>query len=210
MEGFKMAKKFVVTSARFFRKIREIEEKEAALEKRLLEIQNCRRAEIKFNDEKTCDEHSRREALEGEKVAIKVQKEEIEQALLGPLRSHLSKVNGKANAHVLRANDIVEVAEQGERILEERGVSKKNRVGTEIEFRRAGKKANATYARKASPQNTTFIRLVRVADGWRLVEAVRQIVWCNQKEHREYFVSSHAKDDIVRKALDAFSLHRSV
>jgi len=205
-----MAKKFVVTSARFFRKIREIEEKEAALEEGLLEIQNSQRVEIKINDEKTCDENSRQEALEGEKVAIKVRKEEIEQAFLDPLRAHLSKVNGKANAHVLRANDIVEVAEQAERTLEDRGVSKKNRVGTVIEFRRAGKKASATLARKAGPQNTTFIRLVRVADGWRLVEAVRQIVWCNQKEHREFFVSTAAKDDIVRKALDAFSLHRSV
>ncbi|WP_435988080.1 hypothetical protein [Sulfitobacter sp. SH22] len=177
----------------YARKLSELED-DPSEDLRGLPIQLC-----KYESE-LADVLVRKECLESEKLGVDA---EIHIAL----RDHLAVVNGKAHTYVLTASDVILLAEEAEQTLIRKGVTIKNRVGSELEFRPAGKDANASYARKAGPQITTFVKMIRVTDGWRLVEAHRDNSWCNQKEHWKMGVSNAARDEIVLNAMRSIFVH---
>ena len=81
-------------------------------------------------------------------------------------------------------------------------------MGVEVVFRPAGKHASSRFARKASASIKTHVRLLRVGDGWRLIEAERDRCFVNQPEFKNLSVKVAAHDDIVRNATHGVSVQR--
>ena len=140
------------------------------------------------------------EESEAQKAAIMNELDSAQKAVRAPLCDYLASVNGQAHAHTLGGPEVVSKAEEIEKDLLERGVSRANLVGTEVIYRPAGKEASRTYERKAGASITTRIHLKRVTDGWRLVKAERDYCYVNQAQLLDVSVSVTAKDDIVHKA----------
>lgn len=208
-----MTKKLTVTSAKHERKMAEMRRALQGLRNRLA-VRDCtsqahsERTGIVTGDLKQ-DPVTQTAVARKHEAEVKAATEEMlefEETIVGPLRDFLGGVNGKAHMHTLGASEVIELAEEAERVLKSKGVLVKNRTGAEFEFRPEGKIANATYARKAGPQITTFVKMVRVTDGWRLVEARRENAWCNQKAHWRLVVSEAARDDLIAKAMDSISV----
>lgn len=216
-----MAKKFIVTSAKCERKMKEMQEEQKRLQYKLSDRQRRFDSYSRKLGDLECDPTEDLEELRNrvrqfevdladalaEQESLEKKKSNLEASIVDALSEHLDNVNGKAYAHVLSASEVIALAEEAELTLSEKGVTAKNRVGSEFEFRPAGKEANATYARKAGPQITTFVKMLRVTDGWRLVEAHRDNAWCNQKAHWQLTVSMAARDNIVCAAMDSIFIH---
>ncbi len=131
---------------------------------------------------------------------------DLKATLLQPLAERLCEVNGKASTYTLDAGDLRLLAQEAEDVLIQKGVTQKNRTGTEVEFRPAGKQASNRYANMAGASITTRVKLRRVTDGWRLLDAARDRCFVNQPEFRQIRVRSAAHDDILRKATDGITV----
>ncbi|WP_170378696.1 hypothetical protein [Ruegeria atlantica] len=141
-------------------------------------------------------------------IQYRSEQADLENTLLQPLAECLDRVNGKAATYTLGAGDIILLAEEVEDVLNQKGVKQKNRAGTEIEFRPGGKQASNRYARMASASITTRVKLRRVNDGWRLVEAARDRCFVNQPEFRQIRIRPAAHADILRTATDGITVLR--
>ncbi|WP_170560198.1 hypothetical protein [Ruegeria sp. HKCCA5426] len=146
--------------------------------------------------------------LEAQIKSLSLERMDTERALLRPLADRLDNINGNAVMYTVSEHDVLALARETEFLLDEKGVSKKNRVGTEIEFRPGGKQASKSYARKAGASITTRVKLRRVADGWRLIEARRDQCFVNQTDFKVVQVTPAAHDDIVRTATSGISVRK--
>lgn len=147
--------------------------------------------------------------IEKEKETCREQIRTLKDTLLQPLSKELDDINGRAALHTMGAEDVQSLANEAEGILAVRGVSQKCRIGAEFEFRPAGKEASNSYARKAGPRITTRVRLQRVTDGWRLIEAQRDKSWVNQSSLWRLTVSPAAKANIVATAMKGIFVKES-
>jgi len=88
----------------------------------------------------------------------------ITEANIAKLEDLVSETNGKAVAHTLSANAIVEMAQRAERRLDNAGILQKNRTGTVL-FYRSGEKMPGAY------KHSRIVNaggIVRHATGWYL------------------------------------------
>ncbi len=109
----------------------------------------------------------------------------------------LDRVNGTATAFTIHSYaDVHSVARRAEELLEARGVTMKNRIGTTVVYCPAGASAKS-YKYTAI---TTVITLRRVADGWRLTDITRGSVYPKSPEVFLMTVSVAAAGDIERAA----------
>jgi hypothetical protein len=141
-----------------------------------------------------------RSLLEDQLENLREQQRHLEASLMTPLIEKLHLVNGKALAHTLSASNVVLLARETEELLMTKGVTQQNRIGAEVALRPAGKKASNAYAAKASSSITTRVKLRRVTDGWRLIEAKRDHCYINQSEARSVYVHPAAHADILKTA----------
>lgn len=141
-----------------------------------------------------------RSLLDDQLENFREQQRHLETSLMIPLVEKLDLVNGKAQAHTLSASNVVFLARETEELLMNKGVTQKNIIGAEVSLRPAGKKASNAYAAKASSSITTRVRLRRVTDGWRLIEAKRDHCYVNQSEAKSVHVHPAAHADILRTA----------
>ena len=115
----------------------------------------------------------------------------------------LSSVNGRAEAHTISTYaEVWAVADRTEVLLDKRGVSKKNRVGTTVAYDPSGPSAKAYKYGAIS----TTITLKRVADGWRLVGVNRITAWPQSPETFNLTISPEAADNISRAAFDCITV----
>ena len=123
------------------------------------------------------------------------------------IEAALSSVNGQAKAHTISTYaEVWTVADRAEALLDTRGVSKKNRVGTTVVYNTSGPSAKAYKYGAIS----TTIHLKRVADGWRLVGVNRYTAWPQSPETFNLTISPEAADNISRAAFDCITVRLAV
>ena len=108
----------------------------------------------------------------------------------------LAAVNGRASSLTLtERHQLAEVCQEVENRLARGGVTGQAMVGTEIRYRPAGPYANSYKYAGIS----TAVRMVRIADGWRLASAIRTEVWPKQAEMREVTISEDAAAGLLAR-----------
>jgi len=135
--------------------------------------------------------------------AKELEKAQLEQSILSGLTSVLALVNGRAQAYTICAEMLIDVAHEFEGIMEDRGITVKNRAGAEARFRPAGKSvAHSPMGRSI----TTYVVMRRVHDGWRLIHAERDYCYDNQREFMQVIVRPCAHENMIRHATRNFSV----
>ena len=128
---------------------------------------------------------------------------EMIDAKVTDIEAALVYINGQAKAHTITTYaEVWAVADRAEVLLDSRGVSKKNRVGTTVAYDPSGPSAKAYKYGAIS----TTITLKRVADGWRLVGVNRITAWPQSPETFNLTISPEAADNISRAAFDGITV----
>lgn len=110
----------------------------------------------------------------------------------------LDSVNKRAKTFTIHsASEVSLLAQAAERLLEARGVTLANRVGTVLRSRPAGPTARS-YDNSAI---STLVTLKRGSRDWFLMDAERVTIHPKTKELFDLEVSREAADDIMRKAM---------
>lgn len=170
-----------------------------------IEVGNAILAGQSFNFENQLNEiRERKQKIEDSLTQHRSKYFDTENVLLGPLTEYMDHINGKAKTYTLSAKDVRLIASETEGILSDKGITKKNRIGTVLEYRPAGKKVFNSAASRQWTSITTRVWLRRIGDGWRLIEAVRDECYANQPEFRKIHVRPAAHDEILRNATAGF------
>jgi len=139
--------------------------------------------------------------LQAELEQKKLEKHQINTAGRAEIAAVLNHVNGKARAWTICPDRLISIAHDCEKLLDTRGIRVKNRAGTLVRFRPAGKSSARSQIGRSI---TTYVVLRRVRDGWRLVHAQRDYCFINQRAFREVIVRPAAHEDIIRHATRGF------
>lgn len=119
-----------------------------------------------------------------------------------PVNAALAAVNGRANSFTVTSHsDLNHLAKRAEKLLEERGVKTKNRVGAVCEYRPSGPSANA-YKYDAI---STGIEITRFAGGWFLTGCSRESVYPREKEIFTIALTETAVADVAAHAMTGFT-----
>ena len=139
--------------------------------------------------------------LNAELRTKELEKAQLEQSILSGLISVLALVNGRAQAYTICAEMLIDLAHEFEGLLEDRGITVKNRAGAEVRFRPAGKSvAHSPMGRSI----TTYVVMRRVHDGWRLIHAERDYCYDNQREFMQVVVRPCAHENMIQHATRNF------
>lgn len=139
--------------------------------------------------------------LQTELEQKKLEKHQIKTACRAEMAAVLNHVNGKARAWTICPDRLIGTAHDCEELLDTRGIRVKNRAGTLVRFRPAGKSSARLQIGRSI---TTYVVLLRVHDGWRLMHAQRDYCFINQRAFRDVVVRPAAHDDITRHATRGF------
>jgi hypothetical protein len=123
---------------------------------------------------------------------------ELVAPLCKPIEYALASENGRAIRHALTTySSILYLAMEAEKLLADRGITKRNRAGTVV-----------TCHPGASGMNdvTTEVELTRTSGGWWLTGVCKVYLYSRQAERRDYVISTTARDDVVRHALRGISV----
>ncbi|MEP1316767.1 MAG: hypothetical protein ABJN05_02540 [Sulfitobacter dubius] len=131
----------------------------------------------------------------------KFEKFELKLSISSGLAAALALANGRARAHTICAERLINLAHECEDLFEARGIRVKNRPGGIVHFRPGGKRSPHSQIGRSI---TTYVVMRRVSDGWRLVHAERDFCYVNQREFREFTVQPAAHKDIIRHATRGF------
>jgi len=174
---------------------RKVENKLFALE---TEIARLKRKQIQIREGFSWNEAKSQQVSELEEAVrqIELEKQCMEVRFKAELAAALGQVNVKARAWTICAEDLIDLAQESEDHLNTQGVRVKNRPGTEVEFRPAGKVSRSQLGMSI----TTRVVMRRVQDGWRLVYAERDHCYANQTEFKDIIVHPAAYDDMIRHA----------
>lgn len=119
-----------------------------------------------------------------------------------PLDAALAAVNGRAESFTVTSYSHLDyLSKRAEKLLEERGVRTKNRVGAVLEYRPAGPSANA-YKYDAI---STGVEITRFSTGWFLTDCSRESVYPREREVFTIALGEKAIDDIVAYAMTGFT-----
>ena len=120
------------------------------------------------------------------------------------IQAALGVANGKARAHTYTdARDVIAVAQEAERKLDDLGVPKKHRPGT---VARADSGSSLPKSYKGRVIYTT-LTLRRAADGWTLIKVRRGECWSDQAgEYLHLVISRAARDAAVERLLTDVSV----
>jgi hypothetical protein len=119
----------------------------------------------------------------------------------------LAAVNGRAESFTIHHwGDVERYASRAEALLGERGVTKRNRVGTVLTVRPAGPTAN----RYKYAAITTRLELTRTSGGWFITSIERDSVQPTNVETFALSISEEAGRDVTRKALAGIRIRETV
>ncbi len=147
--------------------------------------------------------------LRFEAERMRLRRHDLKQSTTRELSAYLRQVNGLAVKYTLDENRVVAFAHELEELFAECGTHVRNRFGTEVIYRPAGKSVRTAYSTLVSANITTRVALRRVQDGWRLISADRDRCYVNQKEYKKIIIGHAANDNIIRAATARFTVRDS-
>ena len=116
----------------------------------------------------------------------------IDSKNVGKITAALDAVQGKANARILFAGAVSDLADRAERQLGRLDIPKKYREGARVIFFEAG--LPSAYKYRAE---TTRIEIVRGKAAWYLVDVSRIGIYPNQKGNNHLMLTDHQLDLIM-------------
>ncbi len=182
-----------VTSHKFDNEISVLE---TEINRTKIKLDQMRGTDLELDEAKVSQIADLEEALK----QLEFEKHHIETAFSAELSAVLGQVNGKAKAWTVDPDGLIGLAQKIEDLLDACGVRVKNRLGTVVHYRPAGKVSLSQLGKSI----TTYVAIRRVHDGWRLVRAERDFCFANQRQFREIIVRPAAHEDMIRHATRHF------
>ena len=113
------------------------------------------------------------------------------------IQAALDAINGRANEHVFRAEDIDALAERAEQKLSDLSLPQSSRSGSRVSAI-SGRPVAKSYRHKRIANHVT---LIRGAKKWALVDVSQIELWPNQGGVFAVLISPEQKDELVEKLL---------
>ena len=120
------------------------------------------------------------------------------------IEAYLKTVNGRADVHVAKIEDIISAAERAEDRLIAAGLPKEFRVGAELSATTEGAARSYKYAVAG-----THFTLIRQRSGWKLTYAEKVVVFAGQREKFDLSVSPDVAEEIKKRSVAEFKIKKA-